>query len=454
MWISEGFIHGGSRDLEELGREYYDELIQRNLIEPRLKYVDQAVCNMHDVVRSFAQYVARDKALAAHNSKMDGIGKVTSQMFIRLSLETKGPESNEFEWMSLQSQLSLRTLILVGHIKIKPGDSLDTFSSLRTLHIKDANVDALAKSLVQLKHLRYLSIVKTNISMLPENIGKMKLLQHINLYKCGSLMKLPGSIGQLRHLRFLNFVGTPIKNVPKGFNGLTNLRKLYGFPAHMDGHLSSMEELGPLSKLIDLGINGLENIPSSSFDRKTKLSEKFHLRYLSLSCTNKHGDGDPLLKEDKNTSSKGQQQIEEVFDELCPPHSLENLLIRGYFGRRLPSWMMSTTVDVPLGNLRTLMMEDLPCCTELPDSLCQLPCFLGVPTDSTCPTIKRVGPEFVQPHHHEHPSAPENLIGCDVPLLTSIYLLEIDCDAPLLTKMSRTSGNLVLSGSSFTISNR
>jgi len=52
MWISEGFVHGTSCDLEEIGKEYYDELIQRNLIEPNLDYVGQVVCNMHDVVRA------------------------------------------------------------------------------------------------------------------------------------------------------------------------------------------------------------------------------------------------------------------------------------------------------------------------------------------------------------------------------------------------------------------
>jgi hypothetical protein len=413
MWISEGFVHGGSRELEELGREYYDELIMRNLIEPNMKFVDQDVCNMHDVVRSFAQYVARDEALAAHNSKMDTISKVNSQMFIRLSLETKGPELNEFEWMSLQGQLSLRALISVGHIKIKPGDSLGTFSCLRTLHIQDANVDALAKSLVQLKHLRYLSIRNTNISMLPENIGKMKLLQYISLYKCRSLMKLPSSIGQLRHLRFLSLVGTRINNVPKGFHSLTNLRKLYGFPAHMDGHFSSLEELGPLSKLIELRINGLKNIPSSSFARKTKLSEKSHLRYLRFNCTSRYGDDDPFLKEYENTSNKQQQQIEEVFDELCLPYSLETLRIGGYFGRRLPRWMTSTTLEAPLRNLRILRMEDLPYCTDLPDSLCQLPCleFLQI---VNAPAMKRVGLEFLQPHHLEHPSALENLVASPI----------------------------------------
>ena len=50
MWISEGFLHGTSDDLEELGSKYYKELILRNLIDPNTEYVDQVVCNMHDVV--------------------------------------------------------------------------------------------------------------------------------------------------------------------------------------------------------------------------------------------------------------------------------------------------------------------------------------------------------------------------------------------------------------------
>ncbi|VAI42219.1 unnamed protein product [Triticum turgidum subsp. durum] len=34
MWVSEGFLHGNSDDLEELGSKYYKELILRNLMEP------------------------------------------------------------------------------------------------------------------------------------------------------------------------------------------------------------------------------------------------------------------------------------------------------------------------------------------------------------------------------------------------------------------------------------
>ena len=263
MWISEGFVHGTLRDLEEIGREYYDQLIQRNLIEPDKTYLDQIVCNMHDIVRSFAHNMLGDEALIAHNSKI-GIDELKSQKFFRLSLESKGSEQHDLEWCSLQTQTSLRTLILVGNIKIKPGDSFVSLSSLRTLHLDSVNIDAIAESLYQLKHLRYLSIQNCKTSKLPEDIGKLKFLQYISLSGCPGLAKLPSSIGVLQDLRFLRLHRKNVSVIPREFSGLTSLRKLYGFPAHMDCDHCSLEELGPLSQLTDLHICFLENVASSS----------------------------------------------------------------------------------------------------------------------------------------------------------------------------------------------
>jgi hypothetical protein len=400
MWISEGFIHGNSCDLEKLGRRYYEELILRNLIEPDKKYIDQQVCNIHDVVRSFAQHVARNEALIAYRIDAGISGRLNSQKFIWISLETTRSESNELEWSSLEAQILMRTLISVGPIKFKPSDSLLPFPCLRTLHIESTNIDALAESLFRLKHLRYLSVKHTDTSRLPESIGKMKFLQYISLFGCKSLVKLPDSIGKLEQLRVLNLSGTNIKQIPRGFGVLTNLRKLYGFPAQVVGDWCSLEELGPLSQLTEVHVNCLEKVSSSSFASKAKLSEKVHLSYLRLSCTSRHRDDDRFVEEE-------QLLIEEVFDELCPPPFLENLPIVNYFGRRLPRWMMSPGIG-PLRNLRILTLIDLHCCTELPDGLCQLPCLEFLEIDRV-PSIKHLGPKFVKPYHHENLSHPGNL---------------------------------------------
>lgn len=395
MWIAEGFIHGDPDRLEEIGIEYHKELVSRNLIEPDASYPSQDVCNMHDVVRSFARFVTKGEALVAHKGETIK-SKHSLQSFLTLSIEIKGVDSEEFEWKSLQEQKSLRSLILIGNLKIQPSDSLITLPSLRVLHIEKANVAVLIESLYQLKHLRYLMLKNCHdIKSLPENIYKMKFLIYISLEDCENLVKLPDSIEKLRELKCLDLEGTCVSIMPRSFRMLTNLRALYGFQANMDGEWCSLEELGPLSLLMDLDVNCLENIPSSSSAAKAKISAKRYLGSLSLQCGSILGY-DGLVKE--GVSQEGERRIEEVFDELCPPPHLEELRIKGYFGRQLPRWMISTTM-VLLDNLRIILMVDLACCIKLPDGLCQLPCleFLQV---KRSPAIKRVGAEFVQPYNH------------------------------------------------------
>uniref|UniRef100_A0ACD5UY43 Uncharacterized protein n=1 Tax=Avena sativa TaxID=4498 RepID=A0ACD5UY43_AVESA len=391
MWISEGFIYGNSNDLEELGMHYYKELISRNLIEP--DSVNLWIGSMHDVVRSFAHYVARDEALTAQNGETDIFSKLSSQKFLQLSIENNGLQSGDLEWRSLQGQKSLRTLISIGQINMKPGDSFVT-SNLRTLHIESTNVAALVETLHQLKHLRYLALIKTDISALPRNIAKMKLLQYISVRGCESLVKLSDSIVKLGHLRFLNLAGiSKNADIPRGFCELTSMRRLGGFRAHMDGDWCSLEELGPLSQLRLLAISDLENVSTASSAANARLSEKKHLTEMLLSCASRLGN-DGLVKEKEGVPEEEQQQIQKVFDELCPSTRLEYLNIKGYFGQRLPRWMFAEAT--PLNNLQFLRMYDLACCTQLSDGLCQLP-YLQVIQISRAPSIKRVGPEFVHP---------------------------------------------------------
>ncbi|XBI05594.1 hypothetical protein VPH35_133747 [Triticum aestivum] len=392
MWISEGFIHGNSNDLEELGENYYKELVSRNLIEPDKLYSDIWFCNMHDVVRSFAQYMTKDEALVTtQDGDNDIIAKLDSQKFLRLSIETNRSQSGELDWKSLQTQQSVRTLISTIHIKIKPGDSLATFPSLRTLHIESADVVALIESLHQLKHLRYLALVNADTSVLPGNIGKMKLLQFLDLCGCSKLVNLPNSIVKLGQLRSLSLPAT--STVPRGFSGLTNMRRLCRFPSHVDGDWCSLDELGPLSQLRYLGLITLENVSDALFAANARLGEKMHLISLYMHYTSKLG-GDGLAKDMEGVSEQEHQRIEKVLDKLYPPPGLEYLQIMGYFSSQLRSWMMSTSM-APLKNLKTIFFDDLPCCTQLPNGLCQLPNlqFLQV---SRAPCIKHVGTGFLQ----------------------------------------------------------
>lgn len=403
MWISEGFIHGSSDEQEEVGEEYFQELILRNLIAPVHKFVDNSSCTMHDIVRSFAHYVSKDEALVVEKGHID-FGDLDLVKACRLTIQIKGSASPKLDWKVIQKQKSLRTLMLDGNIMFKSHDSLSSFSRLRTLVIDGGKIDALADSLCHLKHLRYLGLVHTDISRLPRGIGQMKFLQYISLVKCEETIQIPSSIIKLGQLRCIAFIDTKISGIPRGFGGLLNLNTVVGFPAHMDtnGALPkedwcSLEELGSISQLRWLEIQDLENVSASSFARKAKLADKEHLTTLKLECTSRVGDIGLV----KGITEEEKQRIENVFDELCPPPCLDKLSINGYFGRQLPTWMLSPSSTTPLKSLRFLFLVDLACFTQLPNSLCQIP-FLEFIKITGAPAIKHIGPAFVQAQQYHH----------------------------------------------------
>ncbi|CAD6255577.1 unnamed protein product [Miscanthus lutarioriparius] len=401
MWISEGFIQpldGSSTisqeyEFEEMATEYYQELIKRNLIEPTKEYsLTGYRCTMHDVVRTFAEYMAREESLVVVVGR-EQAASATGMHVRRLSIDQT---VSVLDWGILQRRESLRTLIINSRVNFHlPGDSLSSFSSLRVLYIWSADSNRLVPSLSMLKHLRYLRLKDTDISRLPDDIHKMKFLLYITLVDCNKLCYLPSSIIRLVHLRSLNIEGSNVSAVPKGFSELTNLRSLSGFPVHVDMDASnswcSLQELEPLSQLRDLTLYGLEKVQDSRMAEKAMISSKRHLQYLEL---NYSASGHTIGTDGAEAEQQQQQSVtEEILEKLCPPTCLEHLrVIGGYIGRRLPDWMCAPASS-EFKSIRYLRLENLPCCTQLPDGLCCLPSLeLLIIIDA--PAINRIGPQF------------------------------------------------------------
>jgi hypothetical protein len=203
---------------------------------------------------------------------------------------------------------------------------------------------------------------------------------------------------KLLHLRSLDITGSKVSVVPKGFGGLTNLRLLFGFPVHVDGidHVGggswcSLQELAPLSQLRKLTLHGLEKVTASRMAGKAMISSKGHLSYLEFNY-NSVGGGEVEQQRQQSVTQ------EEVLEKLCPPTSnLENIIVKGgYVGRQFPNWMCAPGSAVDFKSLRFLKLENLPCCTQLPEGLCCLPCLEGLIINDA-PTVKRIGQEFQAP---------------------------------------------------------
>nr|CAB3502789.1 unnamed protein product [Digitaria exilis] len=361
MWVSEGFIqprHGVSSStyddrLEEVATEYYEELITRNLMEPT--NLGRSKCRMHDVVRSFAEFMAREDSLVVQDNMqvVGGSGNDNRHPVRRMSI---GPSDLVPDWAALRKHESLRTFITRCKINFGLRDySLTTFSKLRVLFIRGGDCERVVDSLSKLRHLRYLCLEETNISRLPEDIHRMMFLQHIPIRGSRNWECLPSSITKLVHLRTLDMSGSNVNVViPKGFGRLTGLRAPFTFPVHMDnndgGCWCSLEEIGPLSQLRMLVLNGLENVSSSVLAEHARISSKGHLDFLELNWSSREWRG---LRDEIEEKQEQQHAAEDVLEKLCPPPLPHT---RSIYSRIL--WSHAAKLDDSTGGNRGLQELD------------------------------------------------------------------------------------------------
>lgn len=385
MWIAEGFVQedGSSALLEDVGNMYYRELVMRNLLEPDGQYYDQSGCTMHDLLRSFANYLAKDEALLLTQGQSLCDMKTKAKLR-RLSVATENVLQSTF-----RDQKQLRALMILRSTTVQLEEFLHDLPKLRLLHLGGVNLTTLPPSLCDLKHLRYLELSGTMIDAIPDSIGDLRYLQYIGLLNCINLFSLPGSIVRLHRLRALHIKGASVNDIPRGIGRLQNLVELTGFLTQNDAAAgwNSLEELGHLPQLSLLYLSNLEKAHTGSVAKKADLQGKRHLRYLSLECTPRAAGGNQI--KDNNTQQE-KRQIEDVFDELCPPVCLENLSLIGFFGHKLPKWMSSGEMD--LKYLRSIKLEDCTYCEQLPalGHLLSLD-FLLI---KHAPSIMRIGHEF------------------------------------------------------------
>nr|XP_029116729.1 putative disease resistance RPP13-like protein 1 [Elaeis guineensis] len=147
--------------------------------------------------------------------------------------------------------------------------------------------------------------------------------------------------------------------MPVGLGRLQDLHTLWelNLPSNRAEGWCTIEELRSLSCLTDLSIGRLECVSSSSEARAAELRNKSKLSSLELHCT-------PVL----HPSEEKMKRIEEVFEELHPPPSLEQLQIDNYFGREFPKWMAETSSSssILFPNLRQLVLNGYRYCERFP----------------------------------------------------------------------------------------
>ncbi|XP_014758158.2 putative disease resistance protein RGA3 isoform X2 [Brachypodium distachyon] len=379
-WVAEGFIlEQKGQLLEDTANEYYYELIHRNLIQPDGSTFDLAKCKMHDLLRQLACYLSREESFVGDP---ESLGAINMSKLRRVTVVT------EKDILVLPSMVKGELKVRAFQTDQKAWSVEDTFfkkiPSIRVLNLSDSLIERIPDYIGNLIHLRLLDLDGTNIYFLPESVGSLMNLQVLNLSRCKALNSLPLAITQLCTLRRLGLRGTPINQVPKEIGRLEYLNDLEGFPVGGGSDIGKtqdgwkLEELGHLLQLRRLQVIKLQRADPCATD--SLLADKKYLKLLSLCCT-KHPI-EPYSGEDVGN-------IEKIFEQLIPPHNLEDLVIAGLFGRKFPTWLGTTH----LVSVKYLKLIDCKSCVHLPP-LCQLSNLKYLRIDGAA-AVSKIGPEFV-----------------------------------------------------------
>uniref|UniRef100_A0A2N9HVB2 Rx N-terminal domain-containing protein n=1 Tax=Fagus sylvatica TaxID=28930 RepID=A0A2N9HVB2_FAGSY len=370
-WMAEGFLQpsqGSNLVMEDIGNMYFDILLENSLFQDAENddYGNIIRCKMHDVVHDLALSVSKSETLILKTDSVDNISHVR-----RLSIQCNGGTLSNIPF-SKDSVRKLRTF--VSENKALCNTFVD-FKGLRVLKLFGFTITELSDSIVGLIHLRLLHIFKTNIKALPKSITKLYNLQTLRIEGCYRFKDLPEDLIKLINLRHIYFNHElymftrnrinphHLNRLPKDLGKLTCLQTLKYFKVGQEaGH--RIEELGHLNQLSgQLLIIGLENVRDKDEARSAHLTEKARIHELRL-----------YWSQNPNREVNHQNE-EEVSEGLQPPQYLKGLMIVGFGGNKLPSWMLTNCDALSLfGNLIKINLINCRNCEELP-TLGHLPCL-------------------------------------------------------------------------------
>ncbi|OAY32673.1 putative disease resistance RPP13-like protein 1 [Manihot esculenta] len=419
LWMAEGFlVHSNEdRQMEEIGDEYFENLISRSFFQRSSLHPSCFV--MHDLVNDLAKFVSGDFCFRLEGDNSCKIAKRTRHLsYVKTEYDASRKNENIYE-----AQL-LRTFLLAEWSSIDNEDMHDLLPKLRRLRVlslaQNRRITELPCSIGYLKHLRYLNLSATSIKKLPEIVSTLYNLQTLILHHCKDLVELPSKLRRLINLCHLDIRETILREMPSQMGKLTKLARLTDFFVKKHGG-SGISELGKLQHLQgQLCIWNLQDVLDVQDAITTDLKGKKHLKELELRW---NGDVGCSL------------HVKAILEQLQPHTSLECLSIVGYGYSKFPDWVG----DSSFSNIVSLKLSGCKHCCSLPPfgQLASLTSLSITEFDG----VKAIGPEFygsctsmarafasleilrfeMMPQWHEWIS---NVDGGAFPLLQQLYIRE------------------------------
>ncbi|XP_021801948.1 putative disease resistance protein At3g14460 [Prunus avium] len=381
LWMAEGLIHPQpehNKQLEDLGTDYFQELLSRSLFQKSSKNNSNYV--MHDLFVGLAQWAAGDICFRLEDKQNSNHIQLGCFKKARHASYISGMYDVVRRFEAFSEVEHLRTFLPVSvnypsnYLSRKVTfDLLQKLQYLRVLSLNGYRVTELPNSIGKLKYLRYLDLSRTGIRSLPESTTTLYNLQTLILEGCRYLMALPINLRNLVNLRHLNYsFAYALKAMPPQLGRLTNLQSLSNFIVGKGSDQSGIREIGSLFHLRGtLRLSRLENVIDAEDARRANLKCKERLYELVLEW-----------------SDNTQETQLGVLDRLEPHRMLKILDIKGYAGLKFSAWigdrLFSTMVHVSLNKCQN--------CKILPP-LGQLPSLKRLYITGMT-AVESVGPEF------------------------------------------------------------
>ncbi|XXG50870.1 hypothetical protein AAC387_Pa02g4774 [Persea americana] len=201
LWMAQGFIKSeGSKELEEIGEAYFDDLLWYSLFQGA-EYDDDGNITqfkMLGLVHDIAQHITESEYCTVDNEKLDHISvKSCHFSFISYNMSSFSSLSNKLE--------NSRTLLVLGGAigDSMPIDWFDQTKFLRALDLSGSK--ELPESLVNLSDLQTLKLKSLYLCKILEGISKLVSLRHFEIDNHGMAIPncIPKRLGQLISLRTL-----------------------------------------------------------------------------------------------------------------------------------------------------------------------------------------------------------------------------------------------------------
>ena len=239
-WIAEGFVKvDGGRNLMEEGECYFNELINRSMIQPiDIRYDGRVgACRVHDMILDLII------SKAVEENFITSVGDQENCKIRRLSLDYRGEENVIV--MSSMVTAHVRSLGIFGYSVQMP--SISDLHALRVLDITTTGTleNCNLRNIGKLFQLRYLRIEADSITNLPEQIGELQYLETLDVRRTG-IRELPASIVKLRRLKRLLIDRLKL---PDGVGNMQALEELSRVAVNDESSINSLQELSNLTKL-------------------------------------------------------------------------------------------------------------------------------------------------------------------------------------------------------------